>query len=66
MHKTLEEEYIGRKMMQVAVSRKTSQCTLPLLMCLGKFDFLKKHRNDLNLIKFENFCCHGAGQDCSC
>lgn len=66
MHKTLEEEYIRREMMQVAVSRKTSQCTLSLLMCLGNSDFLKKQRNDLNLIKLENFCCHDAGQDCSC
>lgn len=52
---------MGWTVMQVVVSRQTSQCTLSLVMCLGKFDCLKKQRNDLNLIKLENFCCHGAG-----
>lgn len=51
--------------MQVAVSRKTSQCILSLLMCLGRFDFVKKQKIELKLIKLENFCCHKAGQDCS-
>lgn len=52
--------------MQVATLKKTNQCTLLLLMFLGKFDLLKKQRNDLNLIKLENFCCHGEGQDFNC
>lgn len=47
--------------MQVATIKKTYQGTLLFLMFLGKFDLLKKQRNDLNLIKLENVCCCGAG-----
>lgn len=54
MRKPLEEE-LGGKIR--AVVKTSNQCILLLFMCLGKFDLLKKQRNDLNLIKAENFCC---------